>query len=155
MEKGASRRFRGAHAVYRFFAGVLIMINDGICDAYWDDILGTYFRLVSVKEVENMAIRDYWVYQQRPVAVPWALYIVKEYDKRYPQDTTCIDFTLYHEDIENPTHSVSTVGLHYDTVGAYISDIAITITDNTGMPFTSADQQQLEKSLFRILQDKA
>ena len=102
-----------------------------------------------------MAIRDYWVYQQRPVAVPWALYIVKEYDRRYPQDTTCIDFTLYHEDIENPTHSVSKVGLHYDTVSAYISDIALTITDETGMSFTSADQQQLEKSLFSILQDKA
>ena len=102
-----------------------------------------------------MTIRDYWVYQERPVAVPWALYIVKEYDKHYPQDTTFIDFTLYHEGIENPTHSVSKVGLHYDTMCAYISDIAHSITDETGMPFTSADQQQLEKALFRILQEMA
>lgn len=109
--------------------------------------------LDDIKGGENMAMHDYWVYQERAVAIPWVLYIVKEYDKRYPHDTVCLDFTLYHEDIKNPTHSVSKVGLHYDTVSAYISDIALTITDEIGIPFTSADQQQLEKSLFRILQD--
>ena len=98
-----------------------------------------------------MAIKDYWVYQKREVQVPWALYIVKEYDRRYPQETTCLDFTLYHENIPNQTHSVSKVGLHYDTVSAYISDIALTITDESGMPFTSADKNQLERELLFIL----
>ena len=100
-------------------------------------------------------VKDYWIYQKREVQMPWAIYIVKEYDKRYPHETVTLSFTLYHENIQNSAHSVSTVGLHYDTISSYISDIALIIIDEAGMLFTNADQEQLERELLRILKDKA
>lgn len=99
-----------------------------------------------------MAIRDYWIYQKRNVAIPWALYVVKEYDRRYPS-ATCLDYTLYHEDIDKPTHCVSRVCVHYDTVSGYVSDIAETIMDNTPLDFTHEDSEQLERSILNILKD--
>ena len=45
-------------------------------------------------------IKDYWIYQEREVTTPWAIYIVKEYDPRHPE-TASLDYVLYHEDIPN------------------------------------------------------
>lgn len=146
-QKGFYRGVYCPHAVYRFVAGVLMLDND-----YLLFTVMTRF-LHDIKGGDHMAIKDYWIYQKREVQLPWALYIVKEFDRRYPQETTCLDFTLYHENIPNQAHSVSKIGLHYDTVSAYISDIALTITDESGMPFTSADKDQLERELLRILKD--
>lgn len=42
-----------------------------------------------------MAIKDYWVYQERQSDYPWALYIVKEYDKRISDKASCLDITYY------------------------------------------------------------
>ena len=97
---------------------------------------------------EEMAIRDYWVYQKRDTPVPWALYIVKEYDKRKPALTT-IDWTLYHEDIPTQTHSKSFVGLHYDTIPGYADAITAEMVEYVSV--TSQDRAQIENALYDIL----
>lgn len=97
----------------------------------------------------KMAIRDYWVYQERQNECgQWALYIVKEYDARKP-DATTLDFTLYCENIPNATHSTSKVGLKYDRVAGYVDDIVLTIMDYSSV--TSQDREQLEREILSIL----
>lgn len=95
-----------------------------------------------------MAIRDYWVYQKRDAPSLWAIYIVKEFDKR-KLDSTVLDFTLYSEDIQNATHSKSFVGLHYDSVTGYVDRILAEISDFAAIE--AADKDQLEKSITDIL----
>ena len=69
-----------------------------------------------------MTVREYWVYQRRGVATPWALHIVKEFDRRY-SEATIIDFTIFHEDIPLQTHSKSFAGLHCDDAEGYADAI--------------------------------
>lgn len=95
-------------------------------------------------------IKDYWIYQERDVATPWALYIVKEFDRRYPE-ATCIDYTIYHEDIANATHSKSYVGIHSDTVGGYVDSITAGIAEFTKV--SQEDKEQLHRSIENILLD--
>lgn len=98
-----------------------------------------------------MAIRDYWVYQERQADEgenQWALYIVKEYDRRKP-DATVLDYTLYSEDIDNATHSLSKVGLHYDTVSGYVDELLSQIIEFSAV--TAQDKRQLERSILDIL----
>lgn len=95
-----------------------------------------------------MAIKDYWVYQKRDVATPWALYVVKEYDRRKP-DATTLDLTIYHEDIQHPTHSRSFVNIKHDSVEGYVLDIAGKLAEYTHV--TEADLQQLRMSIEDIL----
>lgn len=95
-----------------------------------------------------MAIRDYWLYQRRNVPVPWAIYFVKEYDRRHPSATT-IDWTLYHEDIPNQTHCVSFVGLHYDSIRGYADAILAEMTDYVSIE--AQDREQIECEIERIL----
>lgn len=97
-----------------------------------------------------MAIRDYWVYQERQNDNQWALYIVKEYDRRHPS-ATVIDFTLYSEGIENNAHSVSKTGLHYDRVSGYVDEILAEICEFSTV--TAEDKAQLEKAILAILND--
>ena len=97
---------------------------------------------------ENMAVKDYWVYQKRNVPVPWALYIVKEYDRRKPVETI-IDWTLYHEDIPTQTHSKTFSGLHFDTVSGYADAITAEMVDYVSI--TSQDHAQIENALYDIL----
>ena len=97
-----------------------------------------------------MAIRDYWVYQKRDTPSPWALYIVKEYDRRHPE-ATVLDYTLYSEEIENAAHSKSFVGLHHDTVSGYVDEIVTELVEVSTV--TSQDREQLEKSILDILTD--
>lgn len=98
-----------------------------------------------------MAIRDYWVYQGRgDVVSPWALYIVKKYDRR-TLDSVILDYTLYSENIGNQTHSLSFVGLHYDTLTGYVDDIAANISEYSTV--TDQDIKQLELSILNILTD--
>ena len=95
-----------------------------------------------------MAIREYWIYQKRDVATPWAIYFIKEYDKKYGGKVT-IDWTLYHEDIPTKTHSKSFIGLHYNTVKGYAD--AITAEMVAFVEITSEDYQQIEQEIERIL----
>ena len=97
---------------------------------------------------EEMAIRDYWVYQKRDTPCPWALYIVKEYDRRHPEDTM-IDWTLYHEDVPTPTRSKSFVCLHYDTIPDYVDAIAAELARFVDV--TEQDLAQLDRALSDIL----
>lgn len=101
-----------------------------------------------------MAIRDYWVYQKKTAnefVSPWALYIVKEFDKRRGNEATFIDYTLYSEEIDNPTHSRSYVGLHHDTVSGYVDEILTSISEY--MMVTASDKEQLTVEIERILLD--
>lgn len=95
-----------------------------------------------------MAVKDYWLYQKRDVPVPWALYIVKEYDRRY-SDATLIDWTLYHEDIPTATHSKTFAGLHCDTVKGYADAITSEMCDYVSVH--AADYEQIRRELERIL----
>jgi len=96
-------------------------------------------------------IRDYWVYQERQNEFDqWALYIVKEFDRRKP-DATTLDITYYSEGIQNATHSKSQVGLHYDTVGGYVDEIISNLAEFSSI--AAQDKQQLEREILRILND--
>lgn len=98
-----------------------------------------------------MAIRDYWIYQKRQVEVPWAIYIVKEYDKRKGISATCLDWTLYSEDIKNSAHSKSRVGIHAETIDGYVNELLGDIAEFATIH--SDDTQQLNKSIENILLD--
>ena len=95
-----------------------------------------------------MAIRDYWLYQKRDVPTPWAIYFVKEYDKR-DASATCIDFTLYHEDIPTKLHSKSYVGLKYDTPEEYAREIVSIMRGYIDVHYD--DYEQIVQELRRIL----
>ena len=95
-----------------------------------------------------MAIKDYWVYQKRDTPVPWALYIVKEYDKRKPAETT-LDWTFYHEDIPTPTHSKSFVGLHCDSIVDYANAFIAEMSDYVSID--AQDYAQIEQAMERVL----
>ena len=95
-----------------------------------------------------MAIRDYWLYQKRDVPTPWAIYFVKEYDKR-DASTTCIDFTLYHEDIPTQLHSKSYVGLKHDTIEEYVNDICEKMSEYVSV--NEDDHKQIYSELYRII----
>ena len=97
-----------------------------------------------------MAIRDYWVYQKRDTPKPWALYIVKEYDKRFPESVV-IDYTFYHEDIENATKAISFVDLHHDGPRGYADEIMATIREFSEVFDT--DYRQVLNEIARIIED--
>ena len=98
-----------------------------------------------------MAIRDYWVYQNRNVEKPWVLYIVKEYDKRVGKQATCLDYTLYHEDIPNSLHANSEVCVHYDTLTGYLNHLLCAIMEWSSVNHT--DEKHLRAELSKILSD--
>ena len=96
-------------------------------------------------------VRDYWVYQKRQSATnQWALYIVKEFQRGKPSTTT-LDFTVYCEDIENPTHSFALRGLHYPSVSGYVDSLICEMLSY--MEITAEDKRQLEESITWVLQD--
>lgn len=95
-----------------------------------------------------MAIKDYWVYQKRDCATPWALYIVKEYDKRKP-DATSLDLTIYSEDIDEPTHSKSFVNIKHERVSGYVDDIVEKLSNFCHV--YAQDYQQLQYAIEDIL----
>lgn len=94
-------------------------------------------------------IKDFWVCQERQSKFPWALYVVKEYDLRHPS-ATVLDFTLYCEEIDNPTHSVSKIDCHFPSVGGYVGELA-SIFDEYDIEYDLADDEQLMRAIERIL----
>ena len=96
-------------------------------------------------------IRDYWIYQNADSTTPWALYVVKEFSKSYPQ-SIALSYTLYSENIDNKLNSVSRVSIHYDTVKGYVNAIIIDMIDN-GISVDSRDNDQLEREILAILND--
>ena len=98
-----------------------------------------------------MAIRDYWVYQKRQADVPWALYIVKEYDKRKGMSATVLDWTIYSENIELSTHSKSRVGVHEKSIEGYVNELICDLVEISTI--TDEDVRQLNKAIEDILLD--
>lgn len=96
-----------------------------------------------------MAIKDYWVFQNRNVEKPWTFYIVKEYDKRAGKRATCLDYTFYHEDIPNKLHCTSEVCVHYDTVSGYVNHLLCAILEVSNV--TDQDKKQLTNEIVKIL----
>lgn len=96
-------------------------------------------------------VKDYWIYQERQSeTMQWALYVVKETVKGKPQETT-LDFTVYSEDIQTPTHSKTFVGWRYPNVSMYVNALATEMMEFT--TFNAQDREQLETAITRILQD--
>lgn len=96
-----------------------------------------------------MAIKDYWIFQSRECPKPWALYVVKEYDKRMSKDALCLDITYYHEDICNSQHMESEVNAHYETVDGYASHIAEVLGRWSNV--NDIDMRQLRHELLKII----
>lgn len=94
-------------------------------------------------------IKDYWVFQERKTPVPWALYVVKEYEKPQRFNTTCLDVCIYSEDIANDEHSLAFVCWQFNTIDGYIDELQKHIS--TFAEFTEQDRLQLETAIFRIL----
>ena len=97
-------------------------------------------------------IRDYWVWQARKVDVPWALYIVKEYQNPQTFESTYLDVTIYSEDIDNDEHSIAFVCWQFSTVSGYADEIERHISKFSN--FKDEDYKQVEEALFRILMDR-
>ena len=95
-------------------------------------------------------IKDYWIYQRRNVPTPWALYVVKEFDRRKP-DATTIDFSFFHEDVPTATHSHSVVDLHYESTAWYVKQIVEVAS--MYVEVTDEDVNQLLQSIESILRD--
>ena len=97
-------------------------------------------------------IRDYWVYQQRDTDKPWALYVVKEFEKGniLISDIT-FDVTLYQDDIPNATQSHSVVGITGSNVDDVVSQIGSVILEHT--EFTDYDRAQVKNAIIDIACD--
>lgn len=106
-----------------------------------------------LREGDYDMVRDYWIYQRRDVRTPWAFYVVKEFDRRKPE-ATLISFTLYHEDIENPTHSVTKDSMYFHDIRGYVDEMTMTLTD-MGITVTSDDRQQLTREVNWIMESQA
>lgn len=100
-----------------------------------------------------MAIRDYWIYQERQNVdgEQWAIYVVKEYE-RGKKEFTCLDVTIYSEEIDSPTHSISFVGWQFDTVSGYVERTVQELCDFTIVH--NKDVLQLEKAFTDIFFDR-
>lgn len=96
---------------------------------------------------EGLLIKDYWIYQKRAVSVPWALYIVKEYDRNRLKMPT-LDVTFYSEHIGNATNSKSIVNLKGDSIDYYVNALVTEILEFSDV--TNEDLEQLRKSLTDI-----
>lgn len=92
--------------------------------------------------------RDYWIYQNRPVATPWAINVFKTWEKGNHDDYE-IGFTVYSEDIDNPTHSKTVEGLRGNTTGYYVDEILSVLAEITAID--NSDKIQLEDNILDIL----
>ena len=98
-------------------------------------------------------IRDYWIYQNRgDVINPWALYIVKEYEKSTMLfSELSFDVTLYHENVPNDMNAHSVLGItghNADMVTSEIEKIVSQYCD-----FNESDRRQVKNALLDIATD--
>lgn len=100
-------------------------------------------------------IKDYWVYQNDGAVRPWSLYVVKEYEKGKKTVNDCaIDLTVYHEDIPNSLHALSTVGISGKSVSDIVGDVETFIIDSIPtISFTARDHAQLQEAFLNIFMD--
>ena len=108
-----------------------------------------YIALVKSKGVE-MTVKDYWVYQQRQNETnQWAIYVVKEFSRGKPE-ATVLDFTIYSEDIDTKTNSISYVGWHYSNAKSYTDALICEMVNFTSM--NAQDYDQIKQAIERILE---
>lgn len=94
-------------------------------------------------------MHDYWIWQKRECEVPWAVYVVKEYENPPTLDNINLHVTIYSEDIENDEHAISFVCWHFDDVKGYVDELEWHIS--LFAEFFPEDRQQLESAVFGIL----
>lgn len=92
--------------------------------------------------------RDYWIYQNRRVAIPWAINVFKTWEKG-DHDNYELGFTIYSENIDNPTHSKTVEGLRGNTTGYYVDEILAQLVEISDID--NEDKVQLEGNILDIL----
>ena len=98
-------------------------------------------------------IKDFWIYQRKvqdniKIQFPWALYVVMEYEKgKRKASEVEFDVTLYCEELENETKSVSTVGIRGDNIAIIVGEVEAFMLDN-GIGFTSDDHIHLQEAFL-------
>ena len=144
MEESACNRVRGYHAFSRFNTRrCFLMLDNGYLA----------FKIISrfLAGGENMAIKDYWIYQERQSeTTQWAIYCVKEFSRGKPE-AVVLDFTIYSDDIPTATNSKSFVGWHYPTVRGYVDALICELMEFCSV--NAQDKEQLDIAITRILQD--
>ena len=65
--------------------------------------------------------KDKWIYQDRDVETPWAVYVVKEFEKPATLDNSRLDVTIYSESIANSDNMVAFINWHFDSVAGYVN----------------------------------
>lgn len=91
-------------------------------------------------------IKDFWIYQKRQNPKgQWAVYVERE-TKR---GLMTIDFTIYSEAIDSPTHSINVQGLEYNSPVLLANAVIIELMEFIDV--TAGDKAQLEKSFINIL----
>lgn len=96
-------------------------------------------------------VKDYWIYQERSVTTPWAVYVCKEYDPRYPESTT-LDYVIYHEDIPNNSRSEMVCDVWHDSVNGFANEIICALA--AYVTVNHDDQKQIRREIRNILKDK-
>ena len=95
-------------------------------------------------------VKDYWVYQNRQCDYPWALYIVKEYDKRISNKAICLDITYYCELINDKRdNNFSEICVNYEIVDEYVAHIAERLGEYTELE--ESDIRQLQEEISNII----
>lgn len=98
-------------------------------------------------------IRDYWVYQQNvDEGSPWALYIVKEYEKNTMLfSELSFDVTFYHDSIPNDMKSHSVLGITGHNADMVTAEIEKVISQH--VKFNDLDRRQVKNALLDIATD--
>lgn len=94
-------------------------------------------------------IKDYWIWQARKVDTPWAIYVVKEYNKPYRVELVSLDVTIYSEDIKNMDHFISFLDWNCESVSGYVELFREQIEQFA--EFNDDDAKQITDEIFKIL----
>lgn len=102
-----------------------------------------------------MIEREYWIYQKQG-ATPWALYVVTSHAPRAKALADYETFiTIYHEDIDNATHSVSALIKDVATFSDFLERVYGFIKKTLPeQPFDENDESQLIDSFLAIFAEK-
>ena len=90
-------------------------------------------------------VKDYWIYQQRRRAVPWALHIFATKEGR---SIRC-DFDMYAEFINNKSHKITVKDIALHNLARWVDDLCA----DYGVTFTLEDETQIDSELQLLKQD--
>lgn len=96
-------------------------------------------------------IKDKWIYQDRDVETPWAVYVVKEFEKPATLDNSRLDVTIYSENIENSDNMAAFVNWHFDSVAGYVNRLKEELEKHG--EFNTDDWIHLEIELSKLFFD--